>query len=168
MAMETQHVFDVPSIPRDLALDPARHDVIPSGFQLLDKSEPIQNQVQIRLLAPTVPITYPESAYQWLTEVLDGLIDFGQRHGHYGIIKLTEDEYQWLDDVLEELIYSVGENQSHPLAPLMEFIIRLIANYMVTSEYLLRNDFKSSTILHSKIGQTKLLLMSSKLLLTRF
>ena len=42
---------------------------------------------------------------------------------------MTEDEYQWLDDVLEELIYSVGENENHPLAPLMDFIIRLIANY---------------------------------------
>ena len=139
-------------------------DVVPSMPQLLDNSKPLQTRTSESAISPSSP----ETAYQRLIEVLDGLIDFGQRHGHYGVIKLTEDEYQWLDDVLEELIYSVGENQSHPLAPLMEFIIRLIANYMVTSEYLLRNDFKSSTILHSKIGQTKLLLMSSKLLLTRF
>ena len=49
--------------------------------------------------------------------VLDGLIDFGQRHGHYGVIELTEDEYQWLDDVLEELIYSVGENRKSSFVP---------------------------------------------------
>ena len=100
-------------------------DVIPSMPQLLDNSKPVQT----RTSEPAVPSPYPETAYQWLVEVLDGFIDFGQRHGHYGVIKLTEDEYQWLDDVLEELIYSVGENQSHPLAPLMGFVIRLIANY---------------------------------------
>ena len=122
MVMETQEAFDMPSIPWGLALDPARHDVRPSGLQLPEKSESIQT-------TPTVPTTYPESAYQWLVGVLDELIDFGQRHGHYGVIELTEDEYQWLDDVLEELIYSVGEDENHPLAPLMDFIIRLIANY---------------------------------------
>ena len=100
-------------------------DVVPSMPQLLDNSKPLQT----RTSEPAVPSPYPETAYQWLVEVLDELIDFGRRHGHYGVINLSEDEYQWLDDVLEELIYSVGENENHPLAPLMEFIIRLIANY---------------------------------------
>ncbi|MCY4553555.1 MAG: tetratricopeptide repeat protein [Candidatus Poribacteria bacterium] len=100
-------------------------DIVPSMPQLLDNSKPVQT----RTSEPVVPSPYPETAYQWLVEVLDGFIDFGQRHGHYGTIKLTEDEYQWLDDVLEELIYSVGENQNHPLAPLMDFIIRIIGNY---------------------------------------
>ena len=44
----------------------------------------------------------------------NGLIDFGQRHGHYGVINLSDGEYERLDDVLEKLIYSVGENQSPP------------------------------------------------------
>ena len=100
-------------------------DVVPSMPQLLDNSKPLQT----RTSEPAVPSPYPETAYQWLVEVLDELIDFGRRHGHYGVINLSEDEYQWLDDVLEELICSVGENENHPLAPLMEFIIRLIANY---------------------------------------
>ena len=34
-----------------------------------------------------------------------------------------------MDDVLWELICSVGENENHPLDPLMTFIFRLIANY---------------------------------------
>ena len=34
-----------------------------------------------------------------------------------------------LDEVLEELIYSVGENENHILASLMEFITRLISSY---------------------------------------
>ena len=100
-------------------------DVVPSMPQLLDNSKPLQTRISESAVSPP----YPETAYQWLTEVLDGLIDFGKRHGHYGVIKLTEAEYQWLDDVLEELIYSIGENEKHPLAPLMEFVIRLIANY---------------------------------------
>ena len=101
-------------------------DIVPSMPQLLDNSKPLQT----RTSESTVPPPYPETAYEWLAEVLDGLIDFGQRHGHYGVIKLTKDEYQWLmDDVLEELICSIGEDENHPLAPLMEFVIRLINNY---------------------------------------
>ena len=100
-------------------------DVIPSMPQLLDNSQPLQT----RASEPAIPAPYPETAYQWLVETLDGLIDFGERHGHYGVIKLSDSEYEWLDDILEELIYSVGENESHPLAPLMDFIIRIIANY---------------------------------------
>ena len=100
-------------------------DVVPSMPQLLDNSKPLQT----RTSESTVPPPSPETAYQWLVKVLDELIDFGQRHGHYGVINLSDGEYEWLDDILEKLIYSVGENQSHPLAPLMDFIIRIIANY---------------------------------------
>ena len=101
-------------------------DVVPSMPQLLDNAKPLQT----RTSESVVPPPYPETAYQWLVKVLDGLIDFGQRHGHYGVINLSDSEYEWLmDDVLEELIFSVGENERHPLEPLMRFIIRIIANY---------------------------------------
>ena len=100
-------------------------DIVPSMPQLLDNAKPLQT----RISEPVVPPPYPETAYQWLVKVLDGLIDFGQRHGHYGVINLNDSEYEWLDNVLEKLIYSIGENESHPLAPLMDFIIRIIANY---------------------------------------
>ena len=101
-------------------------DIVPSMPQLLDNSKPLQT----RTSEPAVSPPYPETAYQWLVEVLDGLIDFRRRHGHYGVIDLSKVEYQWFfDDVLNELICSVGENKKHPLAPLMEFIIRLIDNY---------------------------------------
>ena len=100
-------------------------DIVPRMSQLLDSSKPLQT----RTSEPAVPPPYPETAYQWLVETLDGLIDFGQRHGHYGVINLSDGEYDWLDDVLEGLIYSVGEDESHPLEPLMRFIIRIIANY---------------------------------------
>ena len=88
-------------------------------------SEPVHIQQSFSVMSTT----YPESAYQWLEEVLVGLIDFGNRHGHYGVINLTENEYEWLDDVLEELIYSVGENENHILAPLMDLVVHLISNY---------------------------------------
>ena len=100
-------------------------DVVPSIPQLLDNAKPLQT----RTSESAVPPPYPETAYQWLVETLDGLIDFGQRHGHYGVINLSDSEYEWLDGILEELIYSVGEDESHPLEPLMRFIIRIIANY---------------------------------------
>ena len=101
-------------------------DVVPSMPQLLDNSKPLQT----RASESVVPPPYPETDYQWLVETLDGLIDFGKRHGHYGVINLSDSEYEWLmDDVLDELIFSGGEDESQPLEPLMRFIIRIIANY---------------------------------------
>ena len=101
-------------------------DIVPSMPQLLDNSKPLQTRISESAVSPP----YPETAYKWLAGVLDGLIDFGKRHGHYGVINLSKAEYQWLmDDVLEELICSIGEDENHPLAPLMEFVIRLINNY---------------------------------------
>ena len=125
MLMETQPAFKASPILKGLDSDPVLTDVIPSSSQLFESFEPLQ----IRVPTPNVSRTCPESAYQWLVEVLDGLIDLGNRHGHYGVINLMENEYQWLDEVLEELIYSVGDNENHILAPLMEFVIRLISNY---------------------------------------
>ena len=123
MQTVTQPTFDASPMPGVLEPDPALPKVASGRSQLFERSEPIQIQVQIQLSVSAVSTTYPESAYQWLVGVLEGLIDFGKRHGHYGVINLSEDEYQWLDDLLEELIYSVGENENHPLAPLMELII---------------------------------------------
>ncbi len=56
-------------------------DIVPSMPQLLDNSKPLQT----RTSEPAVSPPYPETAYQWLVEVLDGLIDFRRRHGHYGV-----------------------------------------------------------------------------------
>ena len=126
MLMQTQPEFNVSSI---LDSDPAVPDLTLTPSQLSESSESIQIQVQIQISSVVDIPNYPESAYRWLVGVLDGLIDFGQRHGHYGTIKLTEDEYQWLYEILKKLIFSIGENENHPLAPLMEFVIRLIDNY---------------------------------------
>ena len=121
MTMETQCAFDASSMLGTLESDPIVPDVTPRSSQSFASSEPIQTRRQIRLSVSTAVPTYSDSAYKWLAEVLDGLTDFGRRHGHYSVIKLTEDEYQWLDDVLEELICSLGENKNHPLGPLPDY-----------------------------------------------
>ena len=86
MLMDTQDAFNASSILTNLGSDFAPSDVIPSSSQLFASAEPIQIQAHIRRSVPAVLTTYPESAYQWLVEVLDGLINFGNRHGHYGVI----------------------------------------------------------------------------------
>ena len=43
----------------------------------------------------------------------------------------TEEEYNQLVNVLDNLIDEVGENESHPLASLMEIIGVLIENYEI-------------------------------------
>ena len=42
---------------------------------------------------------------------------------------MTEEEYEQLVSVLDRLIHEVGEDESHPLASLMEVIGVLIENY---------------------------------------
>ncbi len=46
-------------------------DVVPSMSQLLDNSKPVQTRISESAASPP----YPKTAYQWLVEVLDGLID---------------------------------------------------------------------------------------------
>ncbi|MDB9312490.1 hypothetical protein PN462_05185 [Spirulina sp. CS-785/01] len=41
----------------------------------------------------------------------------------------TEDDYKYLVTVLDQLIDEVGEDETHPLASLMEIIGVLIENY---------------------------------------
>ena len=45
------------------------------------------------------------------------------------VVPHTEEEYEKLVTVLDSLIDEVGENESHPLASLMEVIGVLIENY---------------------------------------
>ena len=45
------------------------------------------------------------------------------------IVPHTKEEYEQLVTVLDELIDEVGEDESHPLASMMEVIAVLIENY---------------------------------------
>ena len=73
--------------------------------------------------------TYPESDYQWLMEVLETLTDIVERNVDNNFAALPKVDYEQLDAVLKELIYTVGDNEKHPLAPLMDFIGVLISQY---------------------------------------
>ena len=42
---------------------------------------------------------------------------------------LSETEYNWLVSVLDQLIDQIGEDESHPLASLMEIVGALIERY---------------------------------------
>lgn len=45
------------------------------------------------------------------------------------VVPYTEEEYNRLVEVLDDLIYEVGEDESHPLASMMDVIGVLIENY---------------------------------------
>ena len=97
-------------------------ELVPESPMFASKS--IQESTQQQ-----VEVDYPESDYQWLVEVLETLTDIVSRNANNGFAALTEADYEQYDAVLKELIYIVGDNEKHPLAPLMDFIGILIAKY---------------------------------------
>ncbi len=98
---------------------------MPSMSQLLDNSKLLQTRNSQTAVHPR----YPESDYNWLAGVLNELIEFMRRAENHSVPELTENDYDWAHALLVELVGAVGESETHPLRPLMEFIIRLIANY---------------------------------------
>ncbi len=72
---------------------------------------------------------YPESAAQWLAEVLNLLIDIVERNPDINCALITEQNYKQLLEVLEDLIYGIGEDESHPLWSSMAFVGGLIKRY---------------------------------------
>ena len=71
----------------------------------------------------------PESATQWLISLLDLLAGIVNRNADLSHIAITETEYQQLLGVLNDLIYSVGENEDHPLSSTMALGGLLIKTY---------------------------------------
>ena len=72
---------------------------------------------------------YPESAAQWLISLLDLLAGIANQHEDLDHIMVTETEYQRLSAVMDDLIYSVGEDEEHPLSAAMALIGTLIKTY---------------------------------------
>ena len=72
---------------------------------------------------------YPESAAQWLISLLDLLAGIANQHEDLDHIMVTETEYQRLSAVMDDLIYSVGEDEEHPLSAAMALIGMLIKTY---------------------------------------
>ena len=97
-------------------------ELVPESPMVVSKS--IQESAQQQ-----VEVDYPESDYQWLVEVLETLTDIASRNANNNFVALTEADYKQLDAVLKELIYIVGDNEKHPLSPLMDFIGILVSKY---------------------------------------
>ena len=72
---------------------------------------------------------YPESAAQWLISLLDLLAGIANRHEDLSRIVVTETEYQQLSVALDDLIYGVGEDETHPLSAAMALVGMLIKTY---------------------------------------
>ena len=70
-----------------------------------------------------------ESAAQWLISLLDLLGGIANRYEDLDHIVITETEYQQLSAVMDNLIYSVGEDEDHPLSAAMALVGVLIKVY---------------------------------------
>ena len=74
-------------------------------------------------------IPYPESAAQWLIGLLNLLADIVNRNEDLSRVVITKTEYQQFSAVLDDLIYGVGEDESHPLSAAMTLVGMLIKTY---------------------------------------
>ncbi len=72
---------------------------------------------------------HPESAIQWLISLLDLFAGIVNRNEDLSRAVITETEYQQLLGVLNDLIYSVGEDENHPLSATMTLVGILIKMY---------------------------------------
>ena len=70
-----------------------------------------------------------ESTSQWLVEVLNLLTHIVERNPDINCALITEQDYKQLSEVLEDLIYGIGEDESHPLWSSMAFVAGLIKRY---------------------------------------
>ena len=72
---------------------------------------------------------YPESAAQWLVDLLNLLTGIVNRNEDLSRIVVTETEYQQLSAVLDDLIYGVGDDENHPLSAAMTLVGVLMKTY---------------------------------------
>ena len=71
----------------------------------------------------------PDSTAQWLMGLLNLLASIMNRNKDLSRIVVTETEYQQLSVVLNDLIYGVGDDESHPLSAAMTLVGSLIKAY---------------------------------------
>ena len=62
---------------------------------------------------------HPDSATQWLIDLLNLLAGIVNRNEDLSLLTVTETEYQQLSAVLDDLIYGVGDDENHPLSAAM-------------------------------------------------
>ena len=113
-------------------------------MQIISEQKPIELPIVGRpslpkqdLIGSTQPLTqkfmnaapYPESAAQWLLNLLDLLTGIVDGNENLDRIVMTEAEYQQLLKALEDMMYGVGENEDHPLSAAMTLVGVLIKAY---------------------------------------
>ena len=94
----------------------------------------LQKQVSLTSVPPSAhesvdSVPSPESASQWIVSLLDLLAGIVNPNKDFSSVMVTETEYQQLLAVLEDLIYSVGDDENHPLSAVMTLIGVLIKTY---------------------------------------
>ena len=72
---------------------------------------------------------YPESAAQWLLNLLDLLTGIVDRNENLDRVVVTEVEYRQLLKALENMMYGVGADEDHPLSAAMTLVGMLIKIY---------------------------------------
>ena len=94
----------------------------------------LQKQVSLTSVPPSAhesvdSVPSPESASQWIVSLLDLLAGIVNPNKDFSSTMVTETEYKQLLAVLEDLIYSVGDDENHPLSAVMTLIGVLIKTY---------------------------------------
>ena len=83
----------------------------------------------LRQTFPHADLEHPESAAEWLTDLLNLLAGIVNRNEDLSRVVVTETEYQQLSGVLDDLIYGIGEDEKHPLSAAMALVGILIKAY---------------------------------------
>ncbi|MCG9132332.1 hypothetical protein J5I95_11680 [Candidatus Poribacteria bacterium] len=75
------------------------------------------------------PAPYSESDYLWLAGVLTLLIDIGNQDEALSFNIISRRDYRQLSPLLEELVFTVDENEYHPIASVMMLVDFLVERY---------------------------------------
>ena len=105
----------------------------PFGPEFLSTRSP-EKQISLTSVQPSAHESVDfapssESASQWLVSLLGLLAGIVNRNKDFSSVMVTETEYQQLLAVLEDLIYSVGDDENHPLSAVMMLIGVLVKAY---------------------------------------
>ena len=95
----------------------------------------LQRRVSLTSAQPPVQesvdaVPYPEGALEWLVSLLNLLTRIVNKHKNFDrVVVVTKTEYQQFSEVLDDLIYGVGEDENHPLSPVMTLVGLIIKTY---------------------------------------
>ena len=76
-------------------------------MSLISTQSPTQESVDV--------VPYPDSAAQWLMDLLNLLASIVNRNENLSCLTVTKTEYQQLSTVMDDLIYGVGDDENHPV-----------------------------------------------------